>query len=240
MLQYTGGRQRLILRITAPNGTLYQFQPNPNSLGSFQSFPLSEGSGNYTIELFEGAAGTTVVSPVDRIEFHANINNGHMPFLMPNYVVNYNGASAVVTKASELSAGKSELEKVSAVYNWFVENISYDDHRALTVQPGYAPNLTELMRDKRGICSDFTSGMAAMLRSQGIPTRFVEGWAGSVYHAWVSVYTVESGWVNTWIRFNGSSWTRMEPTFAAVNGDGNSGFQAFVLNSGNYIAHFYY
>jgi transglutaminase-like putative cysteine protease len=239
MLKYKGSNTRIILRITAPNGIVYQFEPAANN--EWKAFPLSEGNGKYTVEFFEGTAGTTAVSPVDKIEIDVSIANAHKPFLMANYYVNYTSSSAVVTKASELAAGMtSDIDKITAIYNWFVENITYDQAKSDSALPAsYVPNLGDLMRDKKGICYDYASGMAAMLRSQGIPTRLEIGYAGDTYHAWVSVYTKETGWVNGWIRFEGSKWSLMEPTWAAVNKDTNQNFRNFVLG-GNHETLFSY
>lgn len=56
---------------------------------------------------------------------------------------------------------------------------------------------------------------AAMLRSQRIPTRLEVGYMGDVYHAWISIYTKETGWVNGIIEFDGKNWELMDPTFAS-------------------------
>jgi hypothetical protein len=239
MLKYKGSNSRIVLRITAPNGVVYQFEPAANN--DWKAFPLSEGNGRYIVEFFEGTAGTTAVSPVDKIEIDVSITNAHKPFLMANYYVNYTSSSAVVTKASELAAGMTtDIDKITAVYNWFVENITYDQAKSDSALPAsYIPNLADLMRDKKGICFDYASGMAAMLRSQGIPTKLEIGYAGDTYHAWVSVYTKETGWVNGWIRFDGSKWSLMEPTWAAVNKDTNQNFRNFVLG-GNHETLFSY
>ena len=39
--------------------------------------------------------------------------------------------------------------------------------------------------------------MAAMLRSQGIPTRLEIGYSKDAYHAWVSVYIEDIGWIDS-------------------------------------------
>ena len=41
------------------------------------------------------------------------------------------------------------------------------------------------------------------------------GYAGKAYHAWISVWTEESGWVDGVIHFDGVTWKRMDPTFAS-------------------------
>ena len=59
--------------------------------------------------------------------------------------------------------------------------------------------------------------MTSMLRSQGIPTKLQIGYAGKVYHAWISVYLEETGWIDDIIQFDGKHWERMDPTFAYAN-----------------------
>ena len=59
--------------------------------------------------------------------------------------------------------------------------------------------------------------MAAMLRSQNIPTKLVVGYAGTQYHAWISVYSKEEGWIDNIIYFDGKSWTMMDPTMASTS-----------------------
>ena len=94
------------------------------------------------------------------------------------------------------------------------------------------------MRDKKGICFDYASLMTAMLRSQRIPAKLVIGYAGEEYHAWISVYTEETGWVNGIIRFDGTTWVRMDPTYAAGNNEKNT--LEYVNNSSNYNELFFY
>ena len=59
--------------------------------------------------------------------------------------------------------------------------------------------------------------MSAMLRSQRIPTKLEVGYSGDVYHAWISCYVDEIGWVDNIIEFDGKNWSIMDPTLAANN-----------------------
>ena len=115
-------------------------------------------------------------------------------------------------------AKKDLLEKVAAIYNYVVRTLSYDYDKAATVQSGYLPNLDEVLRAKKGICFDYAALMTGMLRSQGIPCKLVIGYAGTVYHAWISVWSEDTGWIDSAIYFNGTTWQRMDPTFASTGG----------------------
>jgi transglutaminase-like putative cysteine protease/predicted small secreted protein len=236
---YSGSLTRIALWVTAPNGRKYEYDmPNPDR--SLKGLPFSEGNGTYTIEFFEGIAGMETMSPRGSFTVDVRLSNANSPFLMSNHYVQYSRNHAIVNEGARLSAGKTEIEKVEAIYNWFVDNIVYDYDLAASVKSGYTPDLARLLRNRKGICFDYASGMAAMLRTQGIPARLETGWANGTFHSWISVYTRSTGWVNGWIQFNGSRWVLMEPTWAAMNGDNNKNFQAFVNNRGNYQTTFMY
>ena len=81
------------------------------------------------------------------------------------------------------------------------------------------PNLNKIYKKKKGICFDYAALMAAMLRSQRIPTKLQVGYAGEAYHAWISCYVDEIGWVDNIISFDGKDWSLMDPTLAANNDD---------------------
>jgi hypothetical protein len=132
----------------------------------------------------------------------------------------------------------SSLEKVVAVYDYVVQTRSYDDEKAATVQSGYLPDLDEILEIKKGICFDYASMMTAMLRSQEVPCKLVVGYAGSIYHAWISVWTEENGWVDGAIFFDGHAWKRMDPTFASY-GARSAEIMDFIEN-GNYTVKYLY
>ncbi len=121
------------------------------------------------------------------------------PFLSPNRYSWYTQDSAVVQLGEEICAGiTSDQEKVQAVYNYITSNMIYDYMAAMMVaagqQTGYVPDLDEVLETKMGICFDFAAMMCALLRSQGIPTQMVMGYADAMYHAWNNVY-IDGEWV---------------------------------------------
>jgi len=125
-----------------------------------------------------------------------------------------------VKKGQELAASaNSDIEVVQNVYHYLTDNITYDYDKAETVQSGYIPNVDDTLNTGTGICFDYASLMGAMLRSQGIPTRLEIGYAGTEYHAWVSIYTDETGWIDNIIEFDGTKWTLMDPTLGSYAND---------------------
>ena len=116
--------------------------------------------------------------------------------------------------------------------------VEYDMEKAETVPYGYLPSVDETLSTGKGICLDYASLMTAILRSQQIPTRMEIGYAGQAYHAWLSSYIQDVGWVNGLIEFDGEHWSLMDPTFAASN---SSDFlESFIGDGDNYVLKFIY
>lgn len=215
MLNYSGANPKVRFRITTPAGVNYTY--SVTTYGSYVAYPLSGGDGNYTFTVYESvSAQDNLYSMALSNSTSVTIQNGFSPFLYPNYYVDFNAASACVEKASKLAAGcAKDLDVVSAVYHYETGNITYDHNKAKTVQSGYAPYPDNTLASGTGICFDYASLMSAMLRSQGIPTRLEVGYVGEVYHAWISCYISDVGWVDGIIQFDGANWTMMDPTMAA-------------------------
>ena len=125
------------------------------------------------------------------------------------------------------------------IYDYVVKTLSYDYDKAATVKSGYLPVLDEIMQSEIGICFDYAAVMTGMLRSQGVPCKLVVGYAGSAYHAWISVWVEGSGWVDGVIWFDGHAWQRMDPTFAS-GGNSSADILAYIGNGANYSAKYFY
>ena len=183
--------------------------------GKWETFPLSDGNGSYQVVVYENISGTKYATVLS-LSCTVTLKDEFAPFLRPNQYVDYSNAVNTVAKAKELTAGMTDpLDKVQAVYNYVVKNITYDKQKAATVQSGYLPVLDTVLATKTGICFDYAALMTGMLRSQGVPCKLVVGYAGTAYHAWISVWSEKNGWIDGVIYFDGTSWQRMDPTFAS-------------------------
>ena len=80
--------------------------------------------------------------------------------------------------------------------------------------------------------------MCSMLRSQGIPAHLEVGYAGEAYHAWISVFIKDVGWLNGIIEFDGKDWSLVDPTFAANSSE--SALKQFIGDGSNYTTMFVY
>jgi transglutaminase/protease-like cytokinesis protein 3 len=128
---------------------------------------------------------------------------------------------------------------VEAVYNFVVSELRYDNERAATVKSGYVPVLDNVLEEKKGICFDYAALMTGMLRSQGIPCKMVFGYTGGAYHAWISVWTEDTGWVDGVIFFDGVAWQRLDPTFASYDGQSDR-IMRYIGDGTNYREKYFY
>jgi hypothetical protein len=226
------------VRITGPSEIQYTYDLTP---GDFEVFPLNDGDGGYEIGIYEQIEGTKY-SLVLNAEISVVLSNPFVPFLRPNQFVNYCRDSDVVKKAAELVAGADSgifMEKIAAVYHFVVDNIAYDYDLAATVESGYLPDVDEILASRKGICFDYAAIMTAMLRSQGIPTKLVIGYTLDVYHAWISVYSEETGWIDDIIFFDGKEWKLMDPTFDSTGGHSEE-VMRYIGDGTNYTAKYQY
>lgn len=229
MVKYTGSAAKVRMLIETPAGNTYNYLMDLD--GKYAVYPLSEGSGTYKIGVYENlhddqyaAAFTQSVS--------VTLKDEYSMFLYPNAYVNFNANSNAVKKGQELAASaNTDLEVVENVYHYIINNVTYDYDKAETVQSGYVPTVDSTLSSGTGICFDYASLMGAMLRSQGIPTRLEIGYAGTEYHAWISVYTKETGWIDNVIEFDGSKWTLMDPTLGSY---ANTSTVKKYINDANY------
>ncbi len=100
----------------------------------------------------------------------------------------------------------TEYEKVVAIEN-YLQHFAYDIDGAFV--PGNTDGVAAFLADRQGNCVNFASALVVMLRSAGVPARFVQGYLGSeidangkqllIYgrdaHAWAEVYFPDYGWI---------------------------------------------
>ena len=237
MVRFTAATtKRLKVQVKGPT-TTYTY--NLAADGAWDTYPLSDGNGSYQVLVYENISGTKY-STVLSVSFTVTLADEFAPFLRPNQYVDYGAAPNTVAKAEELTKDKTDtLSKVTAVYDFVVKNLTYDKQLAATVQSGYLPVLDTVLAKKSGICFDYASLMTGMLRSQGIPCKLVVGYAGTAYHAWISVWSEETGWVEGIVYFNGTTWQRMDPTFAST-GKQSEAVMKYIGDGKNYTVKYLY
>lgn len=237
MIRYLGDNGKVKVKIYGPTGSDYTY--NLSLDGEYDVFPLSDGSGIYSVGVYENVSGNSY-STAFFYCMEAALKDEFAPFLLPNKYVDFTSDSLVAATAAQITAdSESALEEINAIYEYTISNISYDYELAESVQSGYVPDVDAVLESGKGICFDYAALMTAMLRSVGIPTKLVVGYTGDLYHAWINTYTEESGWVEASIYFDGSQWKLMDPTFAA-NAGSRQDILEYIGNGANYTAKYLY
>lgn len=196
-----------------------------NNKGEYSVYPLQMGDGKYTVKVFENISDNKY-SVKQTITINVKLKDANAPFLASNQLVNYANTPKTLEKAEELTEGKeTDFEKIDVIYDYIISNIAYDSEKSKSVKSGYLPSLDEVLMSNKGICFDYASIMAAMLRSREIPAKLVTGYSSNlnVFHAWNEVYTKETGWIKlNEMYFDGKEWKLMDSTIASSAKQSNS------------------
>ncbi|WP_438433869.1 transglutaminase-like domain-containing protein [Gorillibacterium sp. sgz500922] len=185
----TGTKTKLMI---AKQGAVYTY----TLTGSGQAFPLQLGNGDYEVSLLEQADGTKY-RLVKKDTVRVKLDDAQAVFLNSVQNVRWQPNGQASKLAAELTQGaKTEEAKAKAIYSYIIKKIKYDNALAASVGTEYLPNPEQTLNTGKGICYDYASLYAAMLRSQGIPAKLVMGTSAYVkqYHAWNEVY-LNGEWV---------------------------------------------
>ena len=211
----------------------------PND-GTPTVFPINMGDGDYLFRIMKNAGGNDYVE-AEAVQQNVTLTSEFAPFVIPNQFCDYDKSSACVAKARELTQGAgNQGEAVKRVCEFVVDNVKYDTAKAerLSNETGYIPDPDETLASGSGICFDYASLGAAMLRSLGFPTKVVTGYVSSggksdLYHAWIMVYA-DGSWQTAQFSVVADEWSRVDLTFAAA------GSTAFTGDGTNYTERYVY
>lgn len=160
------------------------------------NIPLQLGSGSYKIILLELVSGNQyrAVSQKALNVVDAGIN----VYTNSIQLIDFNKDMASIKTLTNLISDNSTVEdKINELYGYLINNFSYDFNKAsaLANATSYLPNIDTVFNNKKGICYDFSSLFAAVLRYNNIPTKLAMGYTPkiNVYHAWNQVY-YNSSW----------------------------------------------
>ncbi len=204
---FNTGTNKKIKLMVAKDKTKYYY--NLKNKDEYVNFPLQMGSGRYTINIYQNTVGTKYRKLKGK-SINVEIKNENVVFLNPIQEIDFKPDDAVLNHVDlliksadekskkEKGKGISEQEKVDILYNYIVRNIKYDYEKVKHLNYDYLPNNVKTLETKYGICYDYSSLLAAMLRSQNIPTKLIKGYTTwtKVYHAWNEIYLAdEKKWI---------------------------------------------
>ena len=95
MLQRQSSKVKL--QITTPDGTVYTYTLNPDSYGSYETFPLSGSNGTYQADLYENVTDDKYALIFSQ-SLNVTLKDEFQPYLYPNQYVWFTKDSKAVKK----------------------------------------------------------------------------------------------------------------------------------------------
>ncbi|MDO4800308.1 MAG: transglutaminase-like domain-containing protein [Bacillota bacterium] len=161
-----------------------------------ETFPLQFGNGEYTVGLLRNVSGTKFAF-VEQTKVKLDLKDPNIVYLNSIQNIKWDPKDQPIVFGGTLIKDLKNAETAAkAVHTYMTENIVYDWDKIATLKKDYVPSITKTFVDSRGICYDYSSLLAAFLRSQGYPTRLVKGYTKFVegYHAWNEVL-IDGKWM---------------------------------------------
>lgn len=225
---YSSSDARLKLQVKKSGEEDYVYDLVPNRV---DFFPFQSGNGVYTIRIMKNVEDSKYYE-LYSVQAPVSLSSEYDPFLIPCQYANYTENSTCVIEAKKLAERSvDEKDFIYKVYDEVCSGVKYDTEKAQSVQSGYIPDPDNTLAAKKGICFDYASLAASMLRSQGIPTKIIFGYVApdNIYHAWNMFYTEESGWTTAEFEVDPRTWNRIDMTFLANGADSQ-----FIGDASNY------
>ncbi|MBN1274855.1 transglutaminase domain-containing protein [Candidatus Woesearchaeota archaeon] len=192
----------------------------------FETFPAAEIDGHsalfsiprpvpghYSFDVEYQVRVTADHSPVsDKVRFPLPPVSGELlPFLLPTETIDV--TPEISSLAASLAGDEDDLFLVVAsLASWTREHISYD---LSTVNVEASQPSSWVLANRQGVCDEMTNLFISMLRSLGVPARFVSGLAytdSELFsdrwgaHGWAEVYFPREGWVPFDVTYGQLGW----------------------------------
>ena len=161
-------------------------------------YPLQMGTGQYKVTVYENISGTKYKA-VDSVSFNVAAIDEKSVYTISNPIINYSKEMISIVELNKLvESSKNTTEKVDTIYNYMISKITYDMDKIKNLKSDYVPVIDEVYLTNKGICYDYSSLFASILRDLNIPTRLVMGYAPNVngYHAWNQIF-IDGKWITT-------------------------------------------
>lgn len=119
---------------------------------------------------------------------------------------------AIHALALQITKGaKTPLEQAHAVYDWEANHIAYN-WSEMSLTSDYRWNTTqETLASRTGICVDYSNVADALMRSLGIPTQMLVGYASDSKAGVADSGNIGHSWNRSWI---GGRWVYWDPTWS--------------------------
>jgi hypothetical protein len=191
--------KKIKMQVIHGDSTIYY---NLAAEGGIEDFSLQYGDGEYTARIMEQTEGNYYYA-VEYKTFDVALDEETRVYLNSIQNVDWDYDMEPIREVRYIVAESLDKEDglmfscTEDVYNYVVRNIRYDSAKVFDLLYDYLPDIADTYTTGMGICYDYASLFAAMLRSIGIPAKLVKGYASyapDTYHAWNEVY-IEGEWI---------------------------------------------
>jgi transglutaminase-like putative cysteine protease len=192
--------------------TVIQIVPEPDRINEYEDF-----FGNkviyFSIEKEHWELTVQVTSEVERNEINEEIKPGK--FRSENDLVDikqYSFATPMTNWDEEILIYASRSFQPDKSVFESAEDLTKRIYKDFEYKPGHttiSTPLSQVMKERKGVCQDFAHLAIACVRSMGLSARYVSGYietfspdgvekliGSDASHAWFSVFTPEQGWVD--------------------------------------------
>jgi transglutaminase-like putative cysteine protease len=204
---------------------------------------VSEVRSKYVLQLGDDYEVTSRLSLADASSLRA-ASTDYPDWVLQTYLqVPDSVTPETLALAAELTTPfNNPFDKAISVRDYLRENIVYNDQIQAT-PTGFDPVHYTLFVSQEAYCNYYASAMALMLRSQGVPSRVVSGYAQGSFDEETSSYRVQASNAHTWVEvyFPEYGWIQFEPTASIPawdrpdqvdqSGGGGDAFSQFTAQS---------
>jgi len=160
---------------------------------------------------------TNVLLKVPDIEFpYPELSTEYQEYLQSEETIDI--TPEIISKTSEIIQSEDNAYlTVHKIGNWIHSNIEYDLN---TLTEKASQKSSWVLENEYGVCDEITSLFISMVRSVGIPARFISGMAYTKSndnfgnHGWAEVYYPDYGWVPYDVTYGQLGW--IDPTHIAL------------------------
>ena len=198
-----------------PNLVFAAYRPVEAYLNT-RSLALDAGDGLRVGEAMKAGTSYTIISRRPNFSAAAlRAAHGAYPAeVMQNYLQLPGSLSPRVRALAQqlTAAATTNYDKAAAVRDYLL-TIPYDFFPP--AQPLGSETVDNfLFVDRRGVCEQFATSLAVMLRTLGVPARLVAGYGAGQYNSLSGYYTVRASDAHAWVEvyFPGYGWVPFDPT----------------------------
>ena len=233
-VKYEGDNSKVKISVSSENEkNIYDLMED--QYDEYIVLPLHAGNGEYEVNIHEHVKGSSYLA-VLTTSFETEMDDEFLPFLHPSVLVPFSPDSNAVQIARIITkTSASDMEKIESILHYLTAKIDYDENLSNEVyetNKAYIPDIDGVLAEQKGICIDYATVMAAMLRSLGIPAQVA---IGDLCPQEQDV--LRHAWVKACLRDAGHEWIDVDPTYGYSY---NVFSRGYTSPNATYVLDYYY